>query len=193
MHVSAVQQLLRRGEEPSTWRLEVPGYFPSWPFSLPVFDAAARNVRIMCVAARAGLQCTQYGTCHRPHAAIMLSALRRVATRPRLLAAGRFHLLARTASTAPSDFVFSPENFVNPNLPSGLAVLEVEAVQATPESMKGFGYVVDDPNDFLCDNGTFEIVPWPHVGWRPLDPKTGDEAGTVEGDFEVHWVRFVRS
>lgn len=24
-------------------------------------------------------------------------------------------------------------------------------------------------------------------GWRQLDPETGDEAGTTEGDFEVHW------
>ena len=24
-------------------------------------------------------------------------------------------------------------------------------------------------------------------GWRQLDPDTGDEAGTTEGDFEVNW------
>merc|ERR1712232_992261 len=34
---------------------------------------------------------------------------------------------------------------------------------------------------------TFEIVPWPVAGWRSLDPGTGDEAGTTEGDFEVEW------
>ena len=27
----------------------------------------------------------------------------------------------------------------------------------------------------------------PLQGWRQLDPHTGDEAGTTEGDFEVHW------
>ena len=25
------------------------------------------------------------------------------------------------------------------------------------------------------------------VGWRQLDPDTGDEAGTTEGHFDVHW------
>ncbi|GMH50116.1 hypothetical protein TL16_g00697 [Triparma laevis f. inornata] len=33
----------------------------------------------------------------------------------------------------------------------------------------------------------FEIVKWPVQGRRQLDPGTGDEAGTTEGDFEVHW------
>ena len=28
---------------------------------------------------------------------------------------------------------------------------------------------------------------WPVSGWRQLDPDTGDEAGTTEGDFEVKW------
>ena len=30
-------------------------------------------------------------------------------------------------------------------------------------------------------------MPWPVQGHRPLDPDTGDEAGTTEGPFEVHW------
>lgn len=25
------------------------------------------------------------------------------------------------------------------------------------------------------------------AGWRQLDPETGDEAGTTEGHFDVHW------
>jgi hypothetical protein len=33
----------------------------------------------------------------------------------------------------------------------------------------------------------FEIVQWPRPGWRPLDPHTGDEAGTTEGNFDVKW------
>lgn len=55
------------------------------------------------------------------------------------------------------------------------------------------------------EKGNFEIVPWPvqgeiplwrlaisaiyccALGWRPLDPETGDEAGTTEGNFDVHW------
>jgi ureidoglycolate lyase len=84
-------------------------------------------------------------------------------------------------------FVFSPENFKNPNLPEGLNVVDVETVDGTEETLKGFGKLVHDPSDFLTENGTFEITPWPHTGWRQLDPHTGDEAGTTEGDFEVHW------
>ena len=33
----------------------------------------------------------------------------------------------------------------------------------------------------------FEIVRWPINGSRPLDPDTGDEAGTTEGYFDVEW------
>ena len=85
-------------------------------------------------------------------------------------------------------FVFSPENFQNPELPDNLRVVDVPVCEANEESLDGFGKLVHDPNDFVTGNG-FEIVTWPHTGWRPLDPHTGDEAGTTEGDFEVHWVR----
>ena len=37
------------------------------------------------------------------------------------------------------------------------------------------------------EKGNFEIIKWPQVGRRPLDPHTGDEAGTTEGHFDVHW------
>lgn len=47
--------------------------------------------------------------------------------------------------------------------------------------------LVDDPDDFTCEKKTFEIVPWPTLGFRKLDPMTGDEAGTTEGDFQVWW------
>merc|ERR1719326_849853 len=49
------------------------------------------------------------------------------------------------------------------------------------------GFVVTDPEDFTVEKGTFEIVPWPVQGWRPLDPGTGDEAGTTEGGFDIFW------
>ncbi len=91
------------------------------------------------------------------------------------------------SSKASTSFVFSPENFQNPDLPKDLRVVDVPVTEANDESLKGFGLIVHDPNDFVAENGTFEIVPWPHTGWRPLDPHTGDEAGTVEGDFAVHW------
>ena len=83
-------------------------------------------------------------------------------------------------------FVFSPENFQNPDLPKGLNVIEVPVVEANDKNIEGFGKLVEHPDDFVVGNG-FEIVTWPHTGWRTLDPHTGDEAGTTEGDFEVHW------
>ena len=83
--------------------------------------------------------------------------------------------------------MFTSENFQNPELPSGLDVVDVPLTLATPESLDGYGYVIDDADDFTVEKGTFEIVPWPVSGWRKLDPDTGDEAGTTEGPFEVHW------
>ena len=32
-----------------------------------------------------------------------------------------------------------------------------------------------------------EIVTWPSSGWRPIDPGTGDEGGTISGTFEFWW------
>ena len=51
--------------------------------------------------------------------------------------------------------------------------------------LDGYGYLVDDISSFTVESGNFEIVKWPTAGWRKLDPDTGDEAGTTEGDFEV--------
>ena len=31
----------------------------------------------------------------------------------------------------------------------------------------------------------YPLKKWPVSGWRQLDPDTGDEAGTTEGDFEA--------
>ncbi|CAK0863265.1 unnamed protein product [Prorocentrum cordatum] len=66
-------------------------------------------------------------------------------------------------------------------------VREVPRELATDETLAGLGRIVTDPDAFTVGRGTFEIVKWPCSGWRQLDPGTGDEAGTTEGDFEVHW------
>ena len=55
-------------------------------------------------------------------------------------------------------------------------------VEATPESLKGYGYLFDDPKDVKV-----EIVRWPAQGTRPVDEDTGDEAGTTEGVFVSEW------
>lgn len=83
--------------------------------------------------------------------------------------------------------VFTKENFFSPELSANLSVFDVPSLPATDENLEGFGKVVRNPNDFLAENKTFEIVPWPVKGFRKLDPDTGDEAGTTEGDFEVEW------
>lgn len=63
-----------------------------------------------------------------------------------------------------------------------LPLVDVPLIEATDESVKGYGCMVDDPDDF-----EIEIVRWPAQGWRPVDEDTGDEAGYVEGVFHSRW------
>jgi len=63
-----------------------------------------------------------------------------------------------------------------------LPLFEVPLVEATDESVKGYGCLVDDPAGFEV-----EIVRWPAQGWRPVDPDSGDEGGWVEGIFHGEW------
>lgn len=58
----------------------------------------------------------------------------------------------------------------------------VPLIVATPESVEGYGQMVDDPATF-----EIEIVRWPAQGWRPVDEGTGDEGGSVEGIFHGEW------
>ena len=92
-------------------------------------------------------------------------------------------------ATGSTQFVFTEENFRNPELPEGLNIADVPLVEATAESLEGYGAIVHDPEDFTVEKGTFEIVPWPTQGWRKLDPGTGNEAGTTEGNFDLEWRR----
>ena len=80
-----------------------------------------------------------------------------------------------------SDFVFTKENFSNPSLPRGLQVVDVPLELATDQSLKGYGRIIHSKDEISVSNGNFEIKPWPVQGWRKLDPGTGDEAGTTEG------------
>ncbi|KAL1884437.1 hypothetical protein Plec18167_002025 [Paecilomyces lecythidis] len=59
---------------------------------------------------------------------------------------------------------------------------EVPLVQATEESLKGYGHIVEDPDTFKI-----EITQWPAQGWRPIDPHSGDQGGITEGIFEFWW------
>lgn len=58
----------------------------------------------------------------------------------------------------------------------------VPLIIATPETVEGYGQMVDDPETF-----DIEIVRWPAQGWRPVDEGTGDEGGFVEGIFHGEW------
>lgn len=58
----------------------------------------------------------------------------------------------------------------------------VPLVVATDETVKEYGCLVKDP-----DNFNIEIVRWPAQGWRSVDDGTGDEGGYVEGVFHGTW------
>jgi len=73
-------------------------------------------------------------------------------------------------------------DYLNPDLPPGLRRVIMPVVDATAEALDGYGRLVDDPA--ACD---IEIVRWPAQGRRPVDPDTGDEAGTTEGTFVSEW------
>ena len=60
--------------------------------------------------------------------------------------------------------------------------MRIPVVRATPQSLQGYGVLVDDPK---AQN--VEIVRWPAQGWRPVDIDSGDEGGTTTGTFVSEW------
>lgn len=76
----------------------------------------------------------------------------------------------------------APQYIFDASEKPSLPLHPVPLVRATPESVKGYGCLVDDHQDF-----EIEITRWPQQGWRPVDEDTGDEAGWVEGVFSSHW------
>jgi len=72
-------------------------------------------------------------------------------------------------------------DYLNPGVPGGLPQVDAPLVVATEESLEGYGALADSRDHPV------EIVRWPAQGWRPVDPDTGDEAGTTEGVFECEW------
>jgi hypothetical protein len=75
-----------------------------------------------------------------------------------------------------------PVDYLNPDLPAGLKCVPMPVVEATAESLKGYGHLVDD-----AASCKVEIVRWPAKGWRRVDEDTGDEAGTTQGVFVSEW------
>lgn len=75
-----------------------------------------------------------------------------------------------------------------PDFPSGLGVIEVPLLEATEENLLYVGAsLISSPGERSIEKKNFQICAWPVQGWRQLDANTGDEAGTTEGAFEVHW------
>ncbi|QEH32240.1 hypothetical protein OJF2_07090 [Aquisphaera giovannonii] len=65
-------------------------------------------------------------------------------------------------------------------LPPALPRHEVPVVRATPVSLAGYGVLVDDPNSYRV-----ELVAWPALGWRPVDPGTGLGGGLASARLHV--------
>jgi len=73
-------------------------------------------------------------------------------------------------------------DYLNPDIPMGLKLLDVPLMRANARSLKGYGEIVRDPRKHRI-----EIVAWPLGGWRKLDAGTGVEGGTAEGLFTCEW------
>jgi hypothetical protein len=73
-------------------------------------------------------------------------------------------------------------DYLNPNLPDGLLHFKIPIIKATAETVKGYGWLVDDSAD--CN---VEITRWPSQGTRPVDLDSGNEGGTTEGIFSSEW------
>jgi len=71
---------------------------------------------------------------------------------------------------------------LQPSVRSGLETILIDMVEATPETLEGYGKLIDDPAD--CD---IEIVVWPAQGRRAVDSGTGNAGGTTEGVFRFWW------
>jgi ureidoglycolate lyase len=75
----------------------------------------------------------------------------------------------------------SPTYLFDPGDKPSLDLFSVPLIEATEQSVEGYGCLVDD-SDF-----EIEIVTWPAQGWRSIDEGTGNEGGVVEGIFYGNW------
>jgi len=65
---------------------------------------------------------------------------------------------------------------------SSLKAIQIPLIKATNESLKGYGYLIDN-----YESSDVEIVTWPKQGWREIDEGTGNEAGSTKGSFDTWW------
>jgi ureidoglycolate lyase len=93
---------------------------------------------------------------------------------------------SNVANTVPTGLTAA--QISKPDLPSGLTIVDVPLLEASEDNLSLVGAsLISSPDERSVANRNFQIVAWPVQGWRQLDSNTGDEAGTTEGPFEVHW------
>ena len=60
-------------------------------------------------------------------------------------------------------------DYLNPDIPADTKRVSISIVDATAESLRGYGSLVESPDD--CP---VEIVRWPAKGWRRVDTDSGN-------------------
>jgi ureidoglycolate lyase len=65
---------------------------------------------------------------------------------------------------------------------TAMKIYNVKVITATERNLQGYGRIVHKFEDAKVD-----IVTWPAPGWRPVLEGTGNEGGTVEGEFKMRW------
>ena len=76
----------------------------------------------------------------------------------------------------------APQYLFDPSDKPALPLHDVPMIVATDESVRGYGALVEHPDDI-----EIEIVRWPATGWRQVDDDSGNEAGWGEGTFHGEW------
>ena len=96
---------------------------------------------------------------------------------PELVDVGTDAAVGAEAMAAPA-----PEYLFDPSDKPALPLHHVPLIVAKDESVRGYGALVEHPDDI-----EIEIVRWPATGWRQVDEDSGNEAGWVEGIFHGEW------
>jgi hypothetical protein len=73
-------------------------------------------------------------------------------------------------------------DYLHPDVPTGLPLVRIPVVDATPENLRGYGNLVSD-----FERQDVEIVRWPSTGRRPVDEDSGNEGGVTSGTFTSWW------
>ncbi len=92
------------------------------------------------------------------------------------------HTIIPPPTTGTTAMNIAPTYLFDADEKPSLPLHRVPLIEATEETLEGYGCLVDNPEGF-----EIEIARWPAQGWRPVDEGTGDEGGVVEGIFHGEW------